>query len=485
MLSFVKKITFSLFVILGFDSLQAGHNHPNYTNYWPVSVKESQTEPHQEETHILGPILEESEMNSDTMHALRPLYLDRNFPETEKFESHWLYPFFSYYETPSKTNWKMLGGLANGLDADYGDNHELSKFEIWPLYWSYQTGKPESSYRAVFPFYGTLKNRLFFSKIRWRVFPLYTEFEKKDFTDYVILYPFIRYRCGNDNTGLGIWPLGGHFEKEGSYSNTYALWPLFYNNYSHLEREIPTHNFGVLPFYSSDTAAGLKSETFLWPFFGYTNETDPRPEYHEIRYFWPFVVQGRGDEKYINRIAPFYSNLQRENYEKTWYLWPLWRNEVRVDRGLDIDRNQLLWFIWWDEQQDGINQDFHAQKSHLWPLFSYWDDGQGTVQFQTISPFEVFMPHDQEVRDLWSPLFAIYRYESTPESTSHSLLWDLLSVKTEENGYDFYLGPLFESSRNEENRKISFLSGLIEYNKSQGESNTSFLWGLIGDNSKK
>jgi len=147
---------------------------------------------------------------------------------------------------------------------------------------------------------------------------------------------------------------------------------------------------------------------------------------------------------------------------------------------LDIHRNQLLWFIWWDEQQFNEEANFHAQKSHLWPIFSYWNDGAGTTQLQTLSPFEVFMPHNEEVRDLWSPLFALYRYEKNPEGVKQSLLWDLVSAEKQSDGYrSINIGPLFEAVDDGKNAKLSFLTGLIEFDRRETGGGTRLFWGLI------
>ena len=63
-------------------------------------------------------------------------------------------------------------------------------------------------------------------------------------------------------------------------------------------------------------------------------------------------------------------------------------------------------------------------KVHYWPFLSYWDNGNGLRQWQVLSPIEVFFPANAEMRESYSPLFALYRHEVQPSGdTRSSLLW--------------------------------------------------------------
>src|SRR5206468_10740909 len=84
----------------------------------------------------------------------------------------------------------------------------------------------------------------------------------------------------------------------------------------------------------------FRSETYLWPFFGYSDRTAPA-SYHEIRYLWPLFVQGRGDH-YINRWAPFYTHSVNHGYDKQWFLWPvLRRGQDRKSTRLNSSHDQI------------------------------------------------------------------------------------------------------------------------------------------------
>jgi hypothetical protein len=68
-----------------------------------------------------------------------------------------------------------------------------------------------------------------------------------------------------------------------------------------------------------------------------------------------------------------------------------------------------------------------ARKVHFWPFISLWDNGAGRRQWQVFSPFEVFFPTSAEMRESWTSLFAIARYDRRgPDDERGSLFWGLL-----------------------------------------------------------
>ena len=86
-----------------------------------------------------------------------------------------------------------------------------------------------------------------------------------------------------------------------------------------------------------------------------------------------------------------------------------------------------------------------AYKRHFWPLLSVWDNGAGSRQVQFPSPLEVFFPDNPDMRESWTPLFSIYRYDHEPTGeTRHSLLWSAVTWRRNktEGLVEFHVGPL-------------------------------------------
>jgi hypothetical protein len=86
----------------------------------------------------------------------------------------------------------------------------------------------------------------------------------------------------------------------------------------------------------------------------------------------------------------------------------------------------------------------------VWPLVSIWDNGAGSRQVQVPSPFEVFFPDNPDVRETWTPLTAIYRYDRKPTGeTRSSLLWNAVTWRrgAGKGLEEFHLGPLLGMRR--------------------------------------
>jgi len=249
----------------------------------------------------------------------------------------------------------------------------------------------------LFPIGGTIKSRFAYDELAWILFPLYGRAEKKGAVTTATLWPFIKTTRGTEQ-GLALWPLFGWRTKPGSFDRRFYLWPLGWNNTIQPAAESPAgtsprREVGFLPFYTRETAPGLINEIFLWPFFGYSDRQQPK-HYHETRYFWPFLVQGHGDDHRVNRYGPFYTHSVTKGIEKTWVMWPIYREKRLSEAGIAQTQRQVLYFLYWSLEQRSLTNPTAApaSKAHFWPLYSTWDNGAGRRQFQFPSPLELFFP---------------------------------------------------------------------------------------------
>ncbi|MBI2498502.1 MAG: hypothetical protein HYV75_11500, partial [Opitutae bacterium] len=267
------------------------------------------------------------------------------------------------------------------------------------------------------------------------------------------------------------WPLCGHRGRTGDYDRQFWLWPLFYRQATRLAEAQPTVRLGALPFYTRDTGPGFRSESYVWPLFGYTHRIGP-DRYDERRYLWPFLVQGRGEQRYVNRWAPLYTHSIARGCDKTWFVWPLFRHAQWQEAGLAQEKDQLLYFVYWSQSQRSLAHPAAApaRKTHLWPLLSMWDNGAGRRQVQFLSPLEVFFPANDPVRQLYTPLFALYRYDRRDAKASrHSLLWDAVTYRRSAGGREFHLGPLLSVHTGAARQRIALGHGLLGLTRRPGE----------------
>ncbi|MES2697947.1 MAG: hypothetical protein V4773_31085 [Verrucomicrobiota bacterium] len=455
-------------------------------NLWPYIVRQSDPIERRVDAWTgAGPFLfnkPAADFLNRTAHGFRPLWVQFDTPEGEFRAGHFLYPIFSYTVDENTYKWsifeliRLTGRRPSAAPPTSTFDARGGEFEIFPIWFSRQTGNPEFSYRGLFPIYGTVKNKLFLEKFSWTLFPLYGRNEKRGGVTTFAPWPFIRVRSGATK-GWGLWPLYDHLERPGVLDSTYYLWPLGYNitRQPHPDDPAgtaPRRDIGALPFYASSTGPGYVNKDFLWPFFGYTERTAPL-RYSERRYFWPFVVQGRGDQRYVSRYAPFYTHSISKGVDKQWYMWPLVRRAAWVDEGIARERTQFLYFLYWSEEQRaaGRTNSPTAELTHVWPLVSSWDNGAGRRQWQFPSPLEVFFTGNAKVRQTWSPFFTLAKHDQrAPGDARTSFLWDAITweKRASEDRSELHVGPLFNMTRQAETKRIAIGNGLFGFTREPG-----------------
>ena len=407
--------------------------------------------------------------------GLRPLFLQAR--ENDREAQYFLYPLFARQRHGDHSRFSFFN-LVNARREPEIDGAPGRRFDVWPFYFSRDTGKPETTYAAFFPLGGEIKSRFGKDRIGFAIFPLYARIDARGGHTTYAPWPFLRFIDGGGHGGFEFWPLFGRRGRAGDYRDEFLLWPLFYRNAANLSAAQPDVKLGALPFYARDTGPGYRSETFIWPFFGYTHRTEPE-RYDETRYLWPLLVQGRGADRYINRWGPVYTHSIVKGHDKTWLLWPLVRNERWRTGSLEQEKTQLLFFLYWslEQRSPAHPQAASARKTHLWPLFSAWANGAGRQQVQLLSPFEVFFPQNDVVRQLYTPLFAVYRYDRrSPAEMRWSLLWSAVSWTEQPDRREFHLGPLFSVESDQDRRRIALGNGLLGFHRAPGAGWRFFLF---------
>ena len=327
--------------------------HAAERNAWPFWVgQEDAATGRLISQQILGPLYE-TQINPDdsTQQVLRPLWLKTT--HGDKTKTHLLYPFFTWQRDATGTSFTFFQLINRLSEKPQDGSGSTQRLDVWPFYFSRDTGDPASSYHALFPIAGTIKNRFGKDRLTWYLFPLYFNTDKAGMQITSAPWPFIRIINGADHHGFEFWPLFGSREHPGDYHNQFYLWPLVYKYEAHLSAPQPDVKLGVLPFYSRETSPGYQSETYAWPFFGYTHRTSPE-KYDETRYFWPFLVQGRGDQRYVNRFAPFYTHSIVKGYDKTWLFWPLYRHARWSENDIVQEKNVVLFFLYSSVEQRSL-----------------------------------------------------------------------------------------------------------------------------------
>lgn len=471
------RFTFQVLVLTLLSGLAAQQALALEVNYWPVFNGEREEDSHYSSWQWLGPVLFRKETPDTAIHGVRPLFVRFNEKERDARSLHVLYPLFNARQWPYGNSWDVLN-LLRFQSFTPRNTEESRTFQFFPFVFWHDDPEPEKSYFGVFPLAGQTRNFFSYDEVSWFLFPLSARFERGETTTVALPWPFLRIVRGPETSGFHIWPLYGSVARENAFSRRYWLWPLGYNVRRELWKEQPLEAFGFLPFYSSSRSERAESKTFIWPFFGYTASFEPH--YRETRFFWPLFVQRRGTS-YVNRWAPFYTHSIREGVDLRWILWPLYRHSVWEERNLRNERTQFLYFLYWSHTQSSIaDPDLApAVKKHVWPFFSSWDNGAGRTQFQALSPMEVFFPFNEVVREKYTPLFALYRFDKEEDAYSrHSFLFDFITTARdlEEGTFHCNIGPLFTYRRSEKGRHWELFKGLLSYSRAGEDRSFGAFW---------
>jgi hypothetical protein len=437
--------------------------HGAEENFWPLWVGEKNFAGQTTEWQSLGPVIFKRADAHGSAGGIRPVYVWRKNAAGNTTEACSFYPIFTYHAGDNGSSWSLFSMINYAGPGPKAVDHERS-FDLWPFYFSRETGDPVSSYHAVLPVFGTVKNRFIgMDESSWVLFPLYGRFEKNQVATTTAPWPFVRFTRGEGNRGFGLWPLFGWRAKDGAYHEQYYLWPFVYKNEHALWQPQPEVKFGVLPFYTREQDTGFISKNYFWPFFGYSDRTMPY-RYHETRYFWPCRVEGRGDDRYVSRWGPFYTHSNIKGRDKTWVLWPLWRQVRWNEAGLAQTKSSLFYFIYGSLTERSIAhpQLPPARRTSLWPLFTVWDNGAGRRQVQVPSPLEPYFPTNGSIRLVYSPLAALYRYDRrSPGEVRQDFLFNFISFQHEPSRSEFHFGPFFKIQSASGAARVSLLGGLI------------------------
>jgi hypothetical protein len=447
-------------------------------NIWPVKVTQYDESGAVTSWQAAGPLIyKKATADNEVVSGFRPLYAQWRSAAGDLREVNVLYPVFTYRTDGFYYRWSVLQMILRSGDRAGRASDKLpaladETFDIWPFWFSRTTSSPETTYWALFPVYGITKNRFWHDQLNWVLFPLYGRAKRNEAVTIASPWPIIATTYGAEQ-GFRIWPLFGWRTRPASFERRFFLWPLGWNNALYPAADAPPNTaarrqVGFLPFYTRETAQGLKDENYLWPFFGYTRREEPF-RYNENRYFWPFIVRGRGDERIVDRFGPFYTHSVVKGMDKRWVMWPLYREKRFSDAGIAQRQRQVLYFLYWSLEQRSLTNPSAApaEKSHLWPLYSKWDNGAGRKQLQFPSPLELFFQGNERIRESWSPLFSLYRFDQRePGTLRHEAFWGLFSWTRSPSRREFHLGPIVSMEATGEGKRFAVGNGLIGMRRS-------------------
>lgn len=422
---------------------------------------------------LLGPLIKFQRHGDDTDTAIRPFFYQSSHSEERSSSTYFLYPAAYREETPEAESYKVLLLFQNN---EYRKSDPDSRDQSTMLFPFYIQGHSEKrgDYLSIFPFYGNIYDRFWRDEYHFVMFPLYGSTLKKGTRTRHYLWPIFSTTEGENESGFGVFPLYGESQKTGVYEKRFVLWPFYTAGKSGLDTDNPTEKEFFFPFYASTDSPKKTSRSYLWPFFGYSEDREKKLK--EVDYFWPFVSTVRGEKRYRDTYLPFYSYETWPEGEKRWYLWPFYKHEELRSSIFNRDQDRVLFFLYRSSREEWPKDGSTRARAALWPLYLYQRSPAGVSSISLPAPVESVF--DKEgIEKNWAPLWRLYqrRWDQKGNSAS-SFLWNLFWHERRGSELAYELFPLLSYRGTDEGSELKLLKGFVSLKRKNEEQDLRLLW---------
>ncbi|MEW6325182.1 MAG: hypothetical protein AB1515_07320 [Nitrospirota bacterium] len=408
-----------------------------------------------QENRLPGPLLFSHRQGSRLEWGVRPLV--SMVSDGGRREFNLLYPLLTHRSSPGGSHGQLLQFIRWSSRAGAGPGTE---WMVFPLV-AYQSATPASSAGfALFPLYGSLRNFFGQERLRFTLFPVWLSLDRRGVTSRFVLWPFVGwYASGPDAEhparGWKAWPFYGTFAQEGVREDRFILWPFYIAQRLNLDTDAPLEQRLFLPFYSFSRTPDASSTWWgVWP-LTVGRSSNRATNYSEWWALWPLIQVGRGDQKTVTSVLPFYRSWTRARavdflgvttesaMASRTILWPVYRHVSETGPEWRRERTRLLLFLYSDVREQrgpAPSQDDPAapaerassRRIDLWPLFTYNATADGAVAFQTLALVEAVL-NTEAIKRNYSPLWSVAAYRRDAGGASGlSLLWGLVQWRAGE-----------------------------------------------------
>lgn len=461
------------------EDAPSGQDGVSSFTIWPLIDYRENPKEKSSRLSLLGPFISFEQKGEDSITAFRPLFFGESNHRTGTSSARYVYPLSSSENTPETSRFELLHIVQKDVFRKDESTAAESSFMFFPFIISGES-KKYGPYTSIFPLYGDIYERFWKDEYHYVLFPLYSRTVKKGTTNYNLLYPFFTVTTGDKESGFSFWPLYGHRAKEGVYSSTFVLWPIYLSEKRGLDTDNPSTRFNLFPLYSSFESSQFSSQTWLWPFFGHS--TDNRKKEEEWDYLWPIWLTVRGEKRTITKFLPFYSEERSPDSSKDWYLWPLYRTDSVQSSVYRQERQRLLYFLFSDRVESWAVDDKSRRRTTLWPLFVYTRDTEDNASITLPAPVEPILDRDG-IEKNWAPLWRLYSHQwNSSGDSSLSIIWNLYWHEKSRDDLAWEIFPLLKYKSTKQATELKILKGLVEYREKPESSTLSLFWLPLGFN---
>lgn len=389
-------------------------------------------------TEAAGPFFHDEQTPERSQWALSPFFAHVQRHDVDAEEMDVLYPLLTYDRYGREYRFQIMQLLSFAGGANQSEEM-VRRFTLFPFYFQQRGPEPKDNYTALFPFHGTIRNKLMRDEVKFTLFPLYGQSRKRDVVTDNYLYPLFHLRHGDGLEGWQFWPLFGRERKVPTertsdlgfpetvpgHEKSFALWPLYLRQRTGLGGTNENDFRAVLPFYAHATSPTREFTSLLYPFFSWADDRT-EGEYWEWNGPFPFVTFTRGPKKTIDRVFPFYSFSRTATRTNLVLGYPLYsRRTLRVG-ALERDRTRLLLFSS-DRLERNLDTGATERRLELWPLITQTTEPDGSVRGRSLALLDPVLAKNKSIERSFAPLYSLYRWERNAKTgaASHSLLWNL------------------------------------------------------------
>jgi hypothetical protein len=383
-------------------------------NLWPLFQYRSDSEGVRSKLRILGPLIYRRKGIEEGECALRPLFYWTKNGRENFLRIEYLYPLGKFKREGEYTK-NYIVPISTSRD-EKRDGERENNFSLFVFF----RGQTESGerYWGIFPLYGHLVDRFGRDRIRFYLWPLYSDWSDEGSYTWNFLWPILSKTRGGGKKAFRVWPLWGFEEEEGVSRSDFVLWPFFIKAIRDLDTDDPEREFFLLPLYRGVRSKTARQRTVLWPFFSYG--VDERHGYKRWDAPWPFISFSRGESLSRVLVFPLYYHKEAPGDRTFWILWPLYQYWDDVVGG---QREVVKRFLLLNRIKTVFNDkgEVISKEVSIWPFFRYSKEGDET----RLSFFNLIPLRDEGLERNWAPLYTVFRYERSPSGKKWDILWGL------------------------------------------------------------
>ena len=386
----------------------------------------------------LGPLFYWQETPEAWGWGFSPWVSYQHEPGVERTQAEFLYPLVSFDQYGSQYRFHIVQFVSwSGGQSTVGP--EKRRFTLFPFWFSQQSDDPAQAYKALVPFYGHLKGRLFRDEVRFAALPLWIQTRKRDVVTDNYFAPFVHVRTGAAQ-GWQVWPLYGQEHRAPlvrtnalsdlpevvpGHEKHFVVWPFWITDRQGIGSENPVTNTLSLPLFSTQRSKTRDNTTLMWPFF--THTVDRERDFEEWGAPWPFVGWADGPGKQARRVWPLWGRASNAEQQSEFVLWPFYTHKRMLTEDLDREQTRSVFYLWVDVAERDRRNGAEYRRRSLWPLFHHARDRQGRERLQVLALAEGAFPSNEGIARSWSPVWSLYRHERDAKTgrQSRSLLWNL------------------------------------------------------------